>query len=64
MNESLRNYKKYLELQIKETERLMFISKHRHDTVDADKWMAVSEAYTNCYEKLFGEYKDKSNESI
>ena len=57
MTDKLREIQKYLALQIKETERLMFASKGRHDTVDADKWMAVSEAYEDCYTRLFGKYE-------
>lgn len=57
MTDKLREIERYLKLQIKETERLMFASKSRHDTVDADKWMAVSEAYEDCYKRLFGNYE-------
>ena len=61
MTDKLREIQKYLSLQIKETERLMFASKGRHDTVDADKWMAVSKAYVDCYTRLFGKY-ERDNE--
>ena len=57
MTDKLREVERYLKLQIKESERLMFASKGRHDTVDADKWMAVSEAYEDCYKRLFGNYE-------
>ena len=57
MTDKLREIERYLKHQIKESERLMFASKSRHDTVDADKWMAVSEAYEDCYKRLFGNYE-------
>lgn len=57
MTDKLREIERYLKLQIKESERLMFASKGRHDIVDADKWMAVSEAYEDCYKRLFGNYE-------
>lgn len=57
MTDKLREIQKYLALQIKETERLMFASKSRHDTVDADKWLAVLGSYVDCYTRLFGNYE-------
>ena len=57
MTDKLREMERYLKLQIKETERLMFASKGRHDTVDADKWLAVLESYVDCYTRLFGNYE-------
>lgn len=61
MTDKLRDIQKYLALQIKETERLMFLSKGRHDTVDAEKWAAVSQAYKDCYNRLFGDYERDNN---
>lgn len=61
MTDKLREMERYLKLQIKETERLMFASKGRHDTVDADKWMAVSDAYEDCYTRLFGNYEREND---
>ena len=57
MTDKLREMERYLKLQIKETERPMFASKGRHDTVDADKWLAVLESYVDCYTRLFGNYE-------
>ena len=53
----MRALQTYLRLQARETERQMLLSRARHDTVDADKWRAVADAYANCYTKLFGELK-------
>ena len=54
MEENMRALQTYLKLQILETERLMFASAHRHDTNDAEKWQAVSDAYEDCYTRIFG----------
>lgn len=57
MTDKLRDFEQYLRLQVKESDRLAFASSARHDSTDADKWRAVSEAYEDCYKRLFGNYE-------
>lgn len=58
----MRELQTYLELQIKENERLMTISASIHDTTAAEKWEAVADAYRNVYRRVFGENKPKGTE--
>lgn len=57
MTDKMRELEQYLRLQVKESDRLATISASRHDTRDAEKWLAVSEAYEDCYTRLFGKYE-------
>ena len=57
MSDKMRELEQYIRLQVKESQRLATISASRHDSVDAEKWMAVSEAYEDCYTRLFGKYE-------
>ena len=59
MADKMRELKRYLALQIKETERLLISSQTIHDSVSADKWDAVLRAYKDCYNRIFGDYDDK-----
>lgn len=56
MRDKMRELEQYLRLQVKESQRLATISASRHDTVDAEKWQAVADAYKDCYTRTFGDY--------
>lgn len=55
MQEKLRKLKVYLELQIRETERLQLIAASIHDTVTAEKWELAVSIYKAIYAKIFGD---------
>lgn len=53
----MREMEAFLRIKVEESDKAAFCAASRHDSTEADKWRAVSDAYATCYTRLFGELK-------